>query len=161
MQALESIKVLFKHIDFSGLHFGHRWLTHFGCVSGFSRFCQTSFGWNFISRHGTYRWSSSIGRCLGCFRHFDFICSSLTFLSHKNNTFFFFLIFFYRFWQGNYVGMWGHYGSKIVRIFSGPFSEVSCSTTDIPWWYRPSFYGRLCPICFSRELHFGGSIFVF
>jgi hypothetical protein len=56
--------------------------------------------------------------------------------------------------------MWGHYGSMSMGVFLGPFSEVSYSTTDIFWWYRPSFYGGLCPICFSKELGFGGPVFV-
>jgi hypothetical protein len=56
--------------------------------------------------------------------------------------------------------MWGHYGFKITGVFLGPLSKASGSTTDIFWWYKPSFYGRLCPICFFRELGFGGSIFM-
>jgi hypothetical protein len=44
MQALESIRDLSKHIDFLGLHFGHIWLTHFGCVSGFLELCHAFFG---------------------------------------------------------------------------------------------------------------------
>jgi hypothetical protein len=49
------------------------------------------------------------------------MCSSLTFLSHSNNTFFFFLsISFDKFQHENYVGMWGHYGSRIVEVFSRP-----------------------------------------
>jgi hypothetical protein len=44
MQALESIRVFFKHIDSLRLHFGHRWLTHlaytfdFGVLVGFQDF---------------------------------------------------------------------------------------------------------------------------
>jgi hypothetical protein len=56
--------------------------------------------------------------------------------------------------------MWEHYGSKIVEVFLGPFSEASGLTTNTLWWYKPSLYGRLCPIYFSRELGSGGSIFV-
>jgi hypothetical protein len=73
------------------------------------------------------------------------MCNSLTFLFHMNNIFFFPFCFFYGFSQENYVRMWGHYGSKIVGNFLGPFSEASCSTTDILWWYKLSFYGKLCP----------------
>ncbi len=40
MQTLESIKDLSKHKDSLGLHFGHRWPLHFGCVCGFSRLCH-------------------------------------------------------------------------------------------------------------------------
>ncbi len=47
--------------------------------------------------------------------------------------------------------MWGCYGSKIVGVFSRPLNEVLGLTTNILWWYRPSFYGGLCCICFSRN----------
>ncbi len=33
----------FKHKDSSKLHFGHRWLTHFGCASGFLKLCHMFF----------------------------------------------------------------------------------------------------------------------
>jgi hypothetical protein len=56
--------------------------------------------------------------------------------------------------------MRGHYESKIMGVFSGPLKKASSSTIDILWWYRPSFYGRLCPFYFSRELGFGGFVFV-
>jgi len=57
--------------------------------------------------------------------------------------------------------MWGHYGSKIMGVISGPFSEASSVTINIFWWYRPFLYGGLCPILFFRELGFGGSILCF
>jgi hypothetical protein len=47
--------------------------------------------------------------------------------------------------------MWGHYGSKIMRVFSRPFNKVSSSTTNILWWYKLSFYGGLCPFVFIRS----------
>jgi hypothetical protein len=50
--------------------------------------------------------------------------------------------------------MWGHHGSKIVGIFLGSFSKALGSNFNILWGYRPSFYGRLCPIYFFRELGF-------
>jgi hypothetical protein len=53
-----------------------------------------------------------------------------------------------------------HNGFRIMGVFSRPLKEASSSTIDILWWYRPSFYGRLCPIYFLRELGFSGSIFV-
>jgi hypothetical protein len=40
VQLLESIKNLSKHKNSSRLHFGHKWLTHFGFASGFSIFCH-------------------------------------------------------------------------------------------------------------------------
>jgi hypothetical protein len=58
-------------------------------------------------------------------------------------------------------GMWEHYGSKIVGVFSRLLSKVSDLTIDILWWYRPFLYGRLCPIYFFRELGSGGFVFVF
>jgi hypothetical protein len=47
-----------------------------------------------------------------------------------------------------------------MGAFSGPLSETSGLTTDIFWWYMPSFYGGLCPIWFFGELGFSGSLFV-
>jgi len=99
MQALEFIKDLFKHKDSLGLHFDHKWLTHFGCVKGFSGLFHTFFGWGFISKHDAYRWSSSLGKRTGCIGHFVFMCCSSTFLSHLDNTSFLFLfISFGKFW---------------------------------------------------------------
>jgi hypothetical protein len=56
--------------------------------------------------------------------------------------------------------MWGHYGSKIVGIFLWPFSKVVGLTTDLLLWYKLFIYGRLCPMCFSWELGFGGFVFM-
>jgi hypothetical protein len=89
------------------------------------------------------------------------MCSSLTFLSHMDSTFFFLFVSFGRFQQKNYTSMWRHCGSRIVGIFSRPFNEVLSSIIDILWWYQFFFYGKLCPICFSKELGFGGSVFMF
>ncbi len=55
--------------------------------------------------------------------------------------------------------MWGHYGSMFMRVLSRPLNKALGSTIDILWWYRPSLYGGLCPIYFSRELGFGGFVF--
>jgi hypothetical protein len=57
--------------------------------------------------------------------------------------------------------MSGHNESRIVGVFSWPLSEALGPTIDILWWYRLSFYKGLCPIYFTKELDFGGSIFVF
>ncbi len=85
------------------------------------------------------------------FGHFVLMCRLSTFVFHTDNTFFFFfLVSFSGFQQESYVGMWGHYGSMIVGVFSRPLNKASGSTTDILWWYRPFLYGRLCPICFFR-----------
>ncbi len=73
---------------------------------------------------------------------------------------FFFPIFFGKFQQENYISMCGHYGSRILGVFARSFNEMSSSTTGILWWFRPSLYGGLCPIYFSRELGFGGFVFV-
>jgi hypothetical protein len=56
--------------------------------------------------------------------------------------------------------MWGHYGSRIIRALSRALNETSGLTINILWWYKPFFYGGLCPIRFSKELGFGGSVFV-
>jgi len=157
VQALESIKVFSRHKYYLRLHFNQRWLTHFGCASGFLGLCHTFFGWNFILRHGTYQWSSYLGRCPTYFGHFVLMCSLSTFLYHMDNTLSFFLpIFFGEFQQENYVGMWGNYRFRIVGVFSRPFNKVSSLITNILWWYRPLFYGRLFPIFFNRELGSGG-----
>jgi hypothetical protein len=144
------------------MYFGHKWLVHFGCANGFLGLCHTFFRWGFISGHGAYWWSSSPGKCPGCFGHFAFMCSSLTLLYYMDSTFFFFLpISFGGFWQKSYAGMWGHYGLTIVGVFSRPFNEALGLTIDVLWWYRLFFYGGLCPIYFFRELGYVGSIFVF
>ncbi len=156
MQTLGSIKDLSKHKDSLGLHFGHRWPLHFGCVCGFSGLCHAFFGRDFSSKHGAYWWSSSHGGCPCYFGHFVLMCNLSTFLFPINNTsFFFLLVSFGRFRQENYVGMWGHYGSRIVGVFLGPFNEASNLIINIIWWYMPFIYGRLCPIFFLR-----GSILV-
>jgi hypothetical protein len=62
---------------------------------------------------------------------FVFMCTSSTFLSHIDNTSFFLPIFFGEFWQESYACMWGHYGSRIMGVFLGPFGKVSGSTIDI------------------------------
>jgi hypothetical protein len=116
----------------------------------------------FISRRGAYWQYSSPRKHLGCFGHFVFMCNSSIFLFHTDDiSLFFLLIFFDEFWRKSYVDMCGQYESRIVKVFSKPFNKSSGLITDILWWYRPSFYGGLCPTCFSRELGFDGSIFVF
>jgi hypothetical protein len=56
--------------------------------------------------------------------------------------------------------MWGHYGSKIMRIFLRPLSKVLGLTSYILWGYRLSLYEKLCPIYFFRELGSNGSVFM-
>ncbi len=46
-----------------------------------------------------------------------------------------------------------------MGVYSRPLCRVSNPITNILWWYVLFIYGGLCPICFSRELGFGGSIF--
>jgi hypothetical protein len=99
MQVLKSLKNLSKYRNFSQLHFGHIWSSHFGCFSGFLRFCHSFFRQGFILGGGTYWWSSSIGRHSSCFGHFVFMCNLSTFLFHMDSTSFLFLsISFGRFW---------------------------------------------------------------
>jgi hypothetical protein len=56
--------------------------------------------------------------------------------------------------------MWGHYGSKVIGVYSMPFSRVLSPNIDLLWWYKPFIYGRLCPIYFFKQLGLNGSIFV-
>jgi hypothetical protein len=46
-------------------------------------------------------------------------------------------------------------GLGLWESFQGPLARL-----DILWWYRPSLYGRLCPIYFFKELSFSGFVFV-
>jgi hypothetical protein len=131
MKALESIKDLFRHRDFLGLYFGHRLFTHFGCANGFLGLYYTFFGWSFISRRGAYWQSFPLGRCTCCFGHFVLMCNLLIFLFHTDNIYFFLLVSFGRFRRKSYVNMWGHYGSKIMGVFSRPFNKASCLIIDI------------------------------
>jgi hypothetical protein len=48
-----------------------------------------------------------------------------------------------------------------MGVYLGPFSRALGPTTDLLWWYRPLIYKGLCPICYSKELGFGGFVFVF
>jgi hypothetical protein len=149
VQVLESIKDLFKHRDSLGLHFGHKWLMHFGCVNGLLGLYHP---WGFISRRGTYQWSSSFGRHPGCFGHFVFMCRLLTFLSHLDNvSSLFFFVSFGEFRQDIYANMWGHYGCKVMRVYSGPLSKVSSLTTNLFWWYRPLFMEVCSPSTFLES----------
>jgi hypothetical protein len=90
------------------------------------------------------------------------MCSSSTFLSHTYNIFFF--LPSYLFWWVLTRELC-RYGDimvpEFVGVFLGPLNEASGSTINILWWYRPSFYGGLCPICFCGELGSSGSVFVF
>ncbi len=99
-------------------------------------------------------------RRTSCIGHFFFMCCLLTFLFHSDNTSFL-PIFFGEFWQESYAGLWEHYGSRVMGVYSGPFSGALGLTTNLFWWYRPFIYGGLCTIYFFKELGFGGSIYVF
>jgi hypothetical protein len=160
VQILKSIKDLSRHRKFSRLHLGHKCLAHFGCATGFSWLCHAFFGWNFILGCGPYQRSSFPWRHPSFFGHFFLMCNS-TLLYHMDNFYFIFPSYLFgRFWQESYASMWEHYGSRIVRVLSKPLNEALSSTTNILWWYRPSFYEGLCPICFSKELGFSASVFV-
>jgi hypothetical protein len=64
--------------------------------------------------------------------HFVFMCCSSTFLSHSNNMSFFLLfVFFGEFQQESYESMWRHYGYKVMGIYLGPLSGLSCLTINI------------------------------
>ncbi len=44
--------------------------------------------------------------------------------------------------------MWGHYGFKVMGIYSRPLNGVSCSITNFLWWCRPFIYGGCAPSTF-------------
>jgi len=47
---------------------------------------------------------------------------------------------FYFFWQvltKKNASMWGHYGSKVLRVYSRLLNGASDPATDFLWWYRP------------------------
>ncbi len=117
------------------------------------------FGWVFFSTCGAYQWFSSLGKCIGCIGHFFLMCHSSTFLFHSNSTSFLF-VSFGKFQQKHFAGMWGHYGSRVMGVYLGPLNKALGPTTNHLWWYMPFIYKELCPICFSRELGFVGSVFV-
>jgi len=56
--------------------------------------------------------------------------------------------------------MWGHYGSKVMGVYSGPFSGVLGLIINFLWWYKLFIYGKWCIVCFSMELGFNGFIYV-
>jgi len=70
--------------------------------------------------------------------HSIFMCNSLTFLFHMDNTSFFLPISFGKFQQESYANIWGHYRSKIMGVFSRPFTKCQA-------WLSISFGG----ICLS------------
>ncbi len=125
---------------------------HFGCVNGYSRFYHAFFGWGFISGRGVYWWFSSLGRHPGYFGHFVLMCSSSTFLSHIDNTsFFFFLVYFGQFRQKCYAGIWGHYGFSFVGVLLGLFISLLSMEDCAPSIFlrnwalvAPYFYFRFC-----------------
>jgi hypothetical protein len=53
--------------------------------------------------------------------------------------------------------MWGHYGSKIVGVFQ---SLLTRHQVRLPISFGGISLIFLCPICFSKELSFGGFVFL-
>ncbi len=160
MQVFKS-KDFFKHKNSSRLHFGHKRLTHFGCANGFSKFCHVFFRRCFFSRCDAYWWFFSLVKHPSYIRHFVIMRHLSTFYIIRTLfPSFSFLSFSECVDKRVYVGVWGHYGSRVVVVYSWPFNEVPNLTINLLWWYKPFIYGRLCPIYFSRELSFGDSIFV-
>jgi hypothetical protein len=135
---------------------------HFGCANGFSRLYHTFFGWIFILGHDVYWWSSFLGKNISWFGDFVLMCHSSTFLFHLDSTSSFFLpIFFDEFHQKNYANMWGHHRLRVMGVHSRFLNKVLGPTPNFFWWYMFFIYGGLWPICFSKELCFSASIFVF
>jgi len=132
MQALESIRDLSKHRYSSRLHFGHIWFMHFG-VPMRSQDFTTHFLNEALSQNMAHiddlpllgdaqvvlGISSSCVVCRPSYFTRTILISSS------------FLFFFNEFRKESYVGMWGHYGSRIVGVVLRPLSKVSGSTTNI------------------------------
>ncbi len=86
---------------------------------------------------------------ISCFGHFVFMCHLSTFLSHLDNfSSFFFPVFFGGFQWDIYASMWGHYGSKVMGVYSRPLSKTLGSTTDLFWWYKLFYLWRFVPHLF-------------
>jgi hypothetical protein len=77
VQVLECNRDLSTHKDSSRLHFGHIWHMHIRCVSGFLKLCHTFLGWGYIFMMWCILMIFFLGRHLGCFEHFVFMCNSL------------------------------------------------------------------------------------
>jgi hypothetical protein len=98
--------------------------------------------------------SSFFGSYLAGFGHFVLTYSSLTLLFHTDNSsFFFLLVYFGGFHHDSYVGMWGHYGSKIVGVFTRPHSKMLNSTIDLFWYIGLSLW-RIVPHLFFSKVWF-------
>jgi hypothetical protein len=52
-------------------------------------------------------------------------------------------------------------GLRVMGVYSKPLNGASGLTTNLPWWYRLIVYGRLCLICFYKELGFDGFVLCF
>jgi hypothetical protein len=74
-------------------------------------------------------------------------------------TSFFLLVSFGEFWQKNYLGMWGHYGSRIMGNFLGPLNKV-LGTTSISFGGIVFILWKIVPHLFFRELGSSGYVFV-
>jgi len=70
---------------------------------------------------------------------------------HHNISSFFLLIFFGDFWQKNYVGMLGHYGSRVMRIYSRPLGKVLGLITNLLWCISFIYMEDYVPIIFLRS----------
>jgi hypothetical protein len=144
MQALVSIKDLSKHRNSWGLHFGHIWSSqdfalHFLDEVLFQDMAKIN---DFPFLGDAQVALDILSSCVIC------QSSYLTWTVPPSPSFLSFLVGFCKFWQESYVNMWGHHGFRIMGNFLRPLNEMLGSTTDILWWYRAYFYGRLCPICY-------------
>jgi len=123
VQALESIKDLFKHKYSPRLHFGHRSFTHFGCVSGFSRLV-THFLDGVLFQDVAHiddlpflgNSQVTLGILSSCVNRQPYFIRTIPFFS--------FLFFFGEFQQESCASMWGHYRSKVMGVYSRPFNEA-------------------------------------
>ncbi len=141
-------KTTTKHIKLTKLKKQFEILTNFHVMSHFKH-CPIIHMLQFIPHNGIHVKSTKAS-------NFNFLL-----ISFKQYLIFFPFFFFDKFWQESYTCMWRHYGTKVMWVYLGIFSGVSSPTSNLLWWYRFFIYGGLCPICFSRELGFGGSISMF
>jgi hypothetical protein len=78
---------------------------------------------------------------------------------------FFFRVFFGEFQQYSYVGTWGHYGSRVMGIYSRPLNGASSPTTNLLYGdigllsmdiYAPSVFLKswaLVVVCLCSKFH--------
>jgi len=132
VQALESIPNLSGHRSSSRLHLGHRCFTYFGCTNGFSQNFATHFLDEVLFQDMVHIDNLPLLGNNQIVLNILFSCEVChLFISYGQYLLFLLSCLFGEFRLESYVGMWGHYGSRIVGIFLTPLNEVLSLTTDI------------------------------